>query len=215
MLRETARVLGVLLLAERKVGILDRDALDQILGELEALVLAQLEQLGEVVGSHGVNANPTGPREQAPSGWTCNVEIEMSGAVKVEMSSFGVCSPTLGADPEIRREDVLRLSAKDRDRLVVLHQVQQKQLSVSAAARRLHLGVRQMRRVVRRFEEEGDASVVHALRERPSNRRPPSRWTWPSNRPGTPTRRRELRPPLGSSRTDSCVVHGLSYSNIL
>jgi hypothetical protein len=72
-----------------------------------------------------------------------------------------------------RREDVLKLSQTDRDRLVILHQVQQAQLSVVEGARRAGLGVRQFRRVVRRFGREGDAVVVHGLRGRRSNRRLP------------------------------------------
>jgi hypothetical protein len=72
-----------------------------------------------------------------------------------------------------RREDVLKLSQTDRDRLVVLHQVQQGQLSAAEGARRAGLGARQFRRVRRRFEREGDGVVVHALRGRRSNRRLP------------------------------------------
>jgi hypothetical protein len=66
---------------------------------------------------------------------------------------------------------MLSLSQNDRDRLVVLRQVHEKQLSVAEGARRLRLGTRQMRRLLRRFEAEGDSVVVHALRGRPSNRR--------------------------------------------
>lgn len=66
---------------------------------------------------------------------------------------------------------MLNLSQKDRDRLVILHQIHQGQLSVSEGARRAHLSVRHLRRVMRRFESEGDPVVVHALRERASNRR--------------------------------------------
>src|SRR5512144_2958114 len=73
-----------------------------------------------------------------------------------------------------RREDVLTLSAKERERLVVLHQIGDGHVSVAAGARRLGLGLRQMRRLVRRFEERGDRVVVHGLRERPSNRRLPA-----------------------------------------
>lgn len=61
------------------------------------------------------------------------------------------------------------MSQKDRDRVVVLHQVREGQISMSEAARRVGLGVRQMRRVVRRFEAAGDASVIHGLRGRRSN----------------------------------------------
>ena len=66
---------------------------------------------------------------------------------------------------------MLKLSQKDRDRLVVLHQVHQHQLSVCEGARRTGLGARQFRRLLRRFEREGDGAVVHGLRGRASNRR--------------------------------------------
>src|SRR5690349_18715957 len=61
------------------------------------------------------------------------------------------------------------MSQKDRDRVVVLHQVLENQISMSEGARRVGLGARQMRRVVRRFEAAGDASVIHGLRGRRSN----------------------------------------------
>lgn len=66
---------------------------------------------------------------------------------------------------------MLSLSQNERDRLVVLHQVTQKQLSVSEGARRCRVGLRHFRRVLRRFEREGDGVVIHGLRGRPSNRR--------------------------------------------
>ena len=66
---------------------------------------------------------------------------------------------------------MLKLSQTDRDRLVVLHQVQQGQLSPAEGARRAGLGARHFRRLRRRFGQEGDAAVVHGLRGRPSNRR--------------------------------------------
>lgn len=64
---------------------------------------------------------------------------------------------------------MLTLSQADRDRLVVLHQVQQGQLSVGEGARRSGLGERHFRRVLRRFEKEGDGVVVHGLRGQRSN----------------------------------------------
>jgi transposase-like protein len=66
---------------------------------------------------------------------------------------------------------VLTLSQRERDRLVVLRQVAEGRLKVAEGARRLGIGTRQMRRQVRRYEAEGDGSVIHALRSRPSNRR--------------------------------------------
>ena len=68
---------------------------------------------------------------------------------------------------------MLQLSRRDRDRLVVLHQVNDGVLSVAAGARRVRLGLRQFRRLLRRFEVEGDASVIHRGRGQPSNRRLP------------------------------------------
>ena len=66
---------------------------------------------------------------------------------------------------------MLTLSQRDRDRLVVVRQVDQKEIPVSEGARRAGVGLRHMRRLVRRFQREGDGVVVHALRGRPSNRR--------------------------------------------
>lgn len=66
---------------------------------------------------------------------------------------------------------MLNLSQKDRDRLVILHQIHQGQLSVAEGARRTGVSVRHLRRVMRRFEAKGDPVVVHALRDRASNRR--------------------------------------------
>lgn len=66
---------------------------------------------------------------------------------------------------------MLTLSQQERDRIVVLHQVDEGLLTMAEGARRYGVGLRHMRRVMRRFEKEGDGVVVHGLRERPSNRR--------------------------------------------
>jgi hypothetical protein len=68
---------------------------------------------------------------------------------------------------------MLQLNARDRDRLVVLRQIHGGQLSVSEGSRRLKLSLRQVRRMLRRFEKEGDASVIHRGRGKRSNRRRP------------------------------------------
>lgn len=68
---------------------------------------------------------------------------------------------------------MLLMNTRDRDRLVVLRQVQDGQLSVSEGARRLKLTLRHVRRLLRRFEVGGDASVIHRGRGKPSNRRRP------------------------------------------
>lgn len=67
----------------------------------------------------------------------------------------------------------LALSVRERDRLVVLRQVAEGALSVTRGAERTGLSVRHFRRLVRRFEAEGDGAVVHRGRGRPSNNRKP------------------------------------------
>src|SRR5713101_10166431 len=65
----------------------------------------------------------------------------------------------------------ITLSQGERDRLKVLHEVQEKHLSQVAAAERLKITDRQVRRMLLRIRERGDGALVHALRGRPSNRK--------------------------------------------
>jgi predicted ArsR family transcriptional regulator len=65
----------------------------------------------------------------------------------------------------------IALSQRERDRLRVLHEVQQKQITQIEAARRLKISDRHIRRLLFRLRECGDRAVVHGLRGRPSNRR--------------------------------------------
>jgi transposase len=65
----------------------------------------------------------------------------------------------------------IALSQRERDRLKVLHEVQQKQLTQLAAAERLKVSDRHVRRMLLRLRERGDRSLVHGLRGRPSNRK--------------------------------------------
>lgn len=65
----------------------------------------------------------------------------------------------------------IALSQRERDRLRVLHEVEQKHLTQVEAARRLQLTDRHIRRLLVAVRERGDAAVVHRLRGRPSNRR--------------------------------------------
>jgi len=69
---------------------------------------------------------------------------------------------------------MLTLSTRDVDRLTVLHQVCEGVLSAAAGARRVRVCPRHFRRMLRRFEAEGDASVVHRGRDQPSNHRLPA-----------------------------------------
>jgi transposase len=65
----------------------------------------------------------------------------------------------------------MTLSQRERDRLRVLHEVTQKHLSQVAAAERLKVTDRQVRRMLLRIRERGDGALVHGLRGRPSNRK--------------------------------------------
>jgi transposase len=65
----------------------------------------------------------------------------------------------------------ITLSHRERDRLKVLHEVKQKHLSQVAAAVRLKVTDRQVRRMLLRIRERGDGALVHGLRGRPSNRK--------------------------------------------
>ena len=79
-----------------------------------------------------------------------------------------------GAAPLLRRVAMeLRMSGKERDRLKVVAALAEGRLRQAAAARLLRLSVRQVRRMRRRYEAEGDVGVVHRARGRPSNRRLP------------------------------------------
>ncbi len=66
---------------------------------------------------------------------------------------------------------MLAMGAKDRDRLCVIRRVCAGECRQIQAAEMLGLSTRQVRRLVRRVETEGDAGVVSRRRGRPSNRR--------------------------------------------
>jgi hypothetical protein len=65
----------------------------------------------------------------------------------------------------------IALSQRERDRLQVLHELQQGRFTQVTAAQRMKLTARQVRRLLLRLREEGDRAVMHGLRGRPSNRK--------------------------------------------
>lgn len=69
----------------------------------------------------------------------------------------------------------IELSQRERDRLKVLHEVEEGHLTQREAAARLELSDRQVRRLLGRVRREGDRGVIHRLRGRPSNRKLPAR----------------------------------------
>jgi len=67
--------------------------------------------------------------------------------------------------------DLVEMSQRERDRLKVLYGVSRKERSQKEAARLLKLTTRQVRRLVRRLDKQGDQGLVHRLRGQPSNHR--------------------------------------------
>src|SRR5688572_7259432 len=65
----------------------------------------------------------------------------------------------------------LRMSRKERERLKVLEQLKQGQISQVQAAQWLGLSTRQVRRLERRYALQGDGGLMHRARGKPSNRR--------------------------------------------
>src|SRR6266496_4381582 len=65
----------------------------------------------------------------------------------------------------------IALRQRERDRLHVLHELQQGRFTQVTAAQRMKLTARQVRRLLLRLREEGDRAVMHELRGRPSNRK--------------------------------------------
>ncbi len=67
--------------------------------------------------------------------------------------------------------DRIPMSQRERDRLRVLHSVLDGKRTRAEAARLFDLTTRQVRRLLRRLQQGGDAALVHRLRGRPSNHR--------------------------------------------
>ena len=63
------------------------------------------------------------------------------------------------------------MSQKERRRLELLARVRDEELSLVEVAELLPLSYRQCKRIWRRYQDEGDAGLVHRLRGRPSPRR--------------------------------------------
>lgn len=69
------------------------------------------------------------------------------------------------------QEGQLLMNQRDRDRLGVLKEVKKKHTKQAEAAQQLEISVRQLQRLLKAHEECGDRAVIHALRDRPSNRK--------------------------------------------
>lgn len=65
----------------------------------------------------------------------------------------------------------MAMSGKERGRLKVIDAVREKRLTQDAAAQRLGLSIRQVKRLVRAYREGGTKGLISKRRGRPSNRR--------------------------------------------
>ena len=69
------------------------------------------------------------------------------------------------------REGTVTMSPKELRRVHVIRQVRDKRITQREAGTMLGLTDRQIRRLLRRVEQEGDQGLVHRGRGKPSNRR--------------------------------------------
>lgn len=68
--------------------------------------------------------------------------------------------------------DRLVMNKKERDRKVILEQMAAKNISKRDARKRLHISARQLRRLIVKYQQEGDAGLVHKSRETINTRLP-------------------------------------------
>jgi hypothetical protein len=71
-----------------------------------------------------------------------------------------------------KEEDRIEMSPREREVLKVMHPVLKGERTQAQAAALLGITARQVRRIQRRLEAQGDKAVVHGLRGRPSNNQP-------------------------------------------
>jgi DNA-binding Lrp family transcriptional regulator len=71
----------------------------------------------------------------------------------------------------MRKQEMLMLSGKDRDRLKVLHEAEKGHLTQKQAGAELKLSERWVRKLLPRLRREGDGGILHRLRGRASKRR--------------------------------------------
>lgn len=71
------------------------------------------------------------------------------------------------------QEELIQMSQKERDRVKVLDEAKQRQITQKQAAEQVGVTERWVRKLLARMRKEGDRAVVHRLRGRQSNRRIP------------------------------------------
>src|SRR5712691_7946005 len=73
----------------------------------------------------------------------------------------------------MKNQQELWMSQRDRDRLMVLHEVDRGHLTQKQAGEQLKLSDRWVRKLVARLRKEGDGGILHRLRGRASKRKIP------------------------------------------
>src|SRR5882672_2026141 len=69
--------------------------------------------------------------------------------------------------------ETLTMSRKERERLTIMVGVKEQELTLVQAGELMAVGYRQSKRIWRRYQDAGDAGLVHRLRGQPSARRKP------------------------------------------
>src|SRR6267378_8177980 len=70
--------------------------------------------------------------------------------------------------------ETLTMSRKERERLTIMVGVKEQELTLVQAGELMAVGYRQSKRIWRRYQDEGDAGLVHRLRGKASARGKPS-----------------------------------------
>ena len=101
----------------------------------------------------------------------CYGKVLVSAFSKVEMSASPCKQRILAAYREIAMNDAgsITMTMRALDRLKVIQQVADANLKPGQAASRLELSVRQVRRLVRRYEAQGATGLMSQRCNRPSN----------------------------------------------
>ena len=72
-------------------------------------------------------------------------------------------------------KDIIEMSQRELRRLHIIHNAIEELLKQKEAAELLSLSDRQIRRLIKKVEEEGDAGIIHKSRGEPSNRKLPKK----------------------------------------
>lgn len=67
------------------------------------------------------------------------------------------------------RQETLKMSSKERQRLIIMHQYQNGEMELKEAAWKMRVSVRQAIRIKKRFERQGARGLIHRSRDMPSN----------------------------------------------